>query len=179
MCVPESQTCGVSSGSWRRPRISAQEMRFPIAQSSRRWPLDRIDSRLFGCRGSRDRRLLRVLGLVAAGKISGLVGARHEISLAVFAFLLTRINSGFAGRAYAAYGGVYIASSLEWLWLVEDQTPDRWDIIGGVVCLTGAAVVLWGPRPAWRCHNSSQMDSNVHQEKANSSGGIYGGIFGV
>ncbi len=70
------------------------------------------------------------------------------ISLAVFAFLLTRIDSDFAGRAYAAYGGVYIASSLAWLWLVEDQAPDRWDIIGAVICLTGAAVILWGPRPA-------------------------------
>ena len=70
------------------------------------------------------------------------------ISLAVFAFLLTRIDSGFAGRAYAAYGGVYIASSLAWLWLVEDHTPDRWDVIGGLICLIGAAVILWGPRPA-------------------------------
>jgi len=70
------------------------------------------------------------------------------ISLAVFAFPLTQIDSGFAGRAYAAYGGVYITSSLAWLWLVEDQILDRWDIIGGVVCLTGAAVILWGPRPA-------------------------------
>ncbi|MEX2480742.1 MAG: YnfA family protein [Gammaproteobacteria bacterium] len=70
------------------------------------------------------------------------------ISLAMFAFLLTRIDSDFAGRAYAAYGGVYIASSLAWLWLVEDQLPDRWDLIGGVICLTGAAVILWGPRPA-------------------------------
>ncbi|WP_375199135.1 YnfA family protein [Cupriavidus metallidurans] len=68
------------------------------------------------------------------------------ISLAVFAFLLTRIDSDFAGRAYAAYGGVYIASSLAWLWLVEDQAPDRWDIIGAVTCLTGAAVILWGTR---------------------------------
>ena len=70
------------------------------------------------------------------------------ISLAAFAFLLTRIDSGFAGRAYAAYGGVYIASSLTLLWLVEGQVPDRWDIIGGVICLVGAAVILWGPTSA-------------------------------
>ena len=70
------------------------------------------------------------------------------VSLTVFAFLLTRIDSDFAGRAYAAYGGVYIASSLAWLGLVEDQIPDRRDIIGAVICLTGAAVILWGPRPA-------------------------------
>lgn len=70
------------------------------------------------------------------------------ISLAAFALLLTRIDSDFAGRAYAAYGGVYIASSLTWLWLVEDQTPDRWDLFGGLLCLAGAAVILWGPRAA-------------------------------
>lgn len=70
------------------------------------------------------------------------------ISLAAFAVLLTRIDSDFAGRAYAAYGGVYIASSLAWLWLVEDRTPDRWDVIGGIICLAGAAVILWGPRSA-------------------------------
>jgi len=70
------------------------------------------------------------------------------LGLVVFALLLTRIDSGFAGRAYAAYGGVYIASSLTWLWLIEDQVPDRWDILGGAICLVGAAVILLGPRTA-------------------------------
>lgn len=69
------------------------------------------------------------------------------VSLATFAFLLTRVDSAFAGRTYAAYGGVYIATSLLWLWIVESKTPDRWDIIGGAVCLIGAVVILWGPRP--------------------------------
>ncbi len=69
-------------------------------------------------------------------------------SLAAFAFLLTRIDSGFAGRAYAAYGGVYIVSSLLWLWVVENKIPDRWDVLGGAVCLIGAAMILWGPRAA-------------------------------
>jgi len=68
------------------------------------------------------------------------------VSLILFAFLLTRIDSAFAGRTFAAYGGVYIATSLAWLWVVEGQRPDRWDIIGGAVCLAGAAVILWGPR---------------------------------
>lgn len=70
------------------------------------------------------------------------------LSLAAFAFLLTRIDSAFAGRAYAAYGGVYILSSLLWLWAVEHRVPDRWDVLGGTVCLLGAAIILWGPRPA-------------------------------
>jgi small multidrug resistance family-3 protein len=69
-------------------------------------------------------------------------------SLALFAYLLTRIDSGFAGRAYAAYGGVYIAMSLGWLWVVELQRPDRWDALGALICLLGAAVIIFGPRGA-------------------------------
>jgi small multidrug resistance family-3 protein len=69
-------------------------------------------------------------------------------SLVLFAFLLTKIDSDFAGRAYAAYGGIYIAASLGWLWLVEMHRPDRWDFIGATVCLLGAAIILFGPRGA-------------------------------
>lgn len=68
--------------------------------------------------------------------------------LALFAILLTRIDSAFAGRTYAAYGGVYIAASLTWLWLVEGTRPDRWDVLGALVCLAGAAIILLGPRAA-------------------------------
>jgi small multidrug resistance family-3 protein len=67
-------------------------------------------------------------------------------ALALFAYLLTLVESPFAGRAYAAYGGVYIASALAWGWLVERQRPDQWDIIGAVICLVGMAVILFGPR---------------------------------
>jgi small multidrug resistance family-3 protein len=63
-------------------------------------------------------------------------------SLAVFAWLLTLVPSDAAGRAYAAYGGVYIAASLVWLWLVEGQRPDRFDLTGAAICLVGAAVIL-------------------------------------
>lgn len=68
-------------------------------------------------------------------------------SLALFAFLLTRVESDAAGRAYASYGGVYILSSILWLWAVEHRSPDRWDILGAGICLIGAAVILFGPRP--------------------------------
>jgi small multidrug resistance family-3 protein len=67
-------------------------------------------------------------------------------SLIVFALALTRIETEHAGRAYAAYGGVYIVSSLLWLWAVESARPDRWDMIGAAICLAGAAVILLGPR---------------------------------
>ncbi|WP_336981932.1 YnfA family protein [Altererythrobacter fulvus] len=68
------------------------------------------------------------------------------VSLAIFAWLLTLIDADHAGRAYAAYGGVYIASALVWLWAVEGARPDRWDLIGGAICLGGAAIILFGPR---------------------------------
>ena len=67
-------------------------------------------------------------------------------SLVLFAVCLTRVDAAHAGRAFAAYGGVYIATSLLWLWIVEGIRPDRWDTAGAVVCLLGAAVILWGPR---------------------------------
>ena len=66
--------------------------------------------------------------------------------LVLFAWLLTRVEADAAGRAYAAYGGIYIAASLLWLWLVEHRAPDRWDVIGAALCLVGAAVILFGPR---------------------------------
>ena len=69
-------------------------------------------------------------------------------SLALFAYLLTFVESAFAGRIYAAYGGVYIVASLLWLWIAERQTPDRWDLAGAVVCLIGAGIILLGPRAA-------------------------------
>ncbi|MDZ7871789.1 MAG: YnfA family protein [Rhizobium sp.] len=64
------------------------------------------------------------------------------VSLALFAWLLTLVPSDAAGRAYAAYGGVYIAASLCWLWLIEGQRPDRFDLTGAAICLVGAAVIL-------------------------------------
>jgi len=69
------------------------------------------------------------------------------VALVLFALLLTRVDALFAGRAYAAYGGVYIIGSLLWLWLVERAQPDRWDLVGALVCLIGAAIILLGPRP--------------------------------
>ncbi|ODT17140.1 MAG: hypothetical protein ABS35_26495 [Kaistia sp. SCN 65-12] len=68
------------------------------------------------------------------------------LSLALFAALLTFVPVAAAGRAYAAYGGIYIALSLVWLWLAEGVRPDRFDIAGAMVCLGGAAIILFAPR---------------------------------
>ena len=50
-------------------------------------------------------------------------------ALALFAYPLTIVEVEHAGRGYAAYGGVYIAASLAWLWVIEGTRPDRWDLI--------------------------------------------------
>jgi small multidrug resistance family-3 protein len=68
------------------------------------------------------------------------------LALAVFAWALTRVEAEFAGRAFAAYGGVYIAASLAWMWWVEGARPDRFDLAGAALCLGGAAVILFSPR---------------------------------
>jgi small multidrug resistance family-3 protein len=102
-----------------------------------------------------------VYALAAAGEIAGCFAfwawlrldksvfwtIPGTLALIAFAYLLTRIDTAFAGRAYAAYGGIYIAASLGWLWLIEDVRPDRWDMIGAAVCVIGAAIILLGPRP--------------------------------
>ena len=68
------------------------------------------------------------------------------LSLILFAAALARVEAAFAGRAYAAYGGIYISCALLWLFLVERTAPDRWDIAGGLLCLGGALLILLGPR---------------------------------
>jgi len=68
------------------------------------------------------------------------------LALVAFAWLLTLVPVSAAGRAFAAYGGVYIAASLVWLWAVEGMRPDRWDLVGATVCLIGAAIIIFPPR---------------------------------
>ena len=67
------------------------------------------------------------------------------ISLAAFSWLLTLHPTG-AARTYAAYGGVYIAVALVWLWVVERERPTRWDLLGASVALAGMAIIVIGPR---------------------------------
>lgn len=70
------------------------------------------------------------------------------VLLSGFAWLLTLVDVEQAGRAYAIYGGIYIVASLAWLWAVEGHAPDRWGVTGAVICLLGAAIILWAPRSA-------------------------------
>lgn len=82
------------------------------------------------------------LGASALWLIPGLA------SLAAFAWLLTLAPTDFAGRAYAAYGGIYVVASLVWLWSIEGQRPDLWDVAGTTLCVLGAALILFAPRGA-------------------------------
>jgi small multidrug resistance family-3 protein len=66
------------------------------------------------------------------------------VSLALFAWLLT-LHPNAAGRTYAAYGGMYIAVALLWLWLVDGITLTRWDLAGAGIALTGMAVIALQP----------------------------------
>jgi len=66
-------------------------------------------------------------------------------SLALFAWLLT-LHPQAAGRTYAAYGGMYIAMALAWLWLVDGVRPTPWDLAGVVLALGGMALIAFQPR---------------------------------
>ena len=68
------------------------------------------------------------------------------LPLVLFAVILTTVETSHAGRAYAAYGGVYIVSSLLWLWAAEGVRPSKFDVIGAAICLAGAAVIVLGAR---------------------------------
>lgn len=70
------------------------------------------------------------------------VAALGVLSLIGFALMPTRVETGFAGRAYAAYGGVYIAASLAWLWGIEGQRPTVADLIGATLAVVGAVVIV-------------------------------------
>ncbi|MBE0547900.1 MAG: YnfA family protein [Rubrivivax sp.] len=105
--------------------------------------------------------LLRVAGLFAVTAVAEIVGCYlpwlvlkqgrsvwllipAAASLALFAWLLT-LHPSAAGRTYAAYGGMYIAVALVWLWLVDGVTLTRWDLTGASIALIGMAVIALQP----------------------------------
>jgi len=67
------------------------------------------------------------------------------LSLGIFVWLLT-LHPGASGRVYAAYGGVYIAVAIGWLWWVEGQRPTVWDCLGAGVALLGMSIIVLGAR---------------------------------
>lgn len=73
---------------------------------------------------------------------SPLVALLGVASLIGFAVALTKIDTPLAGRAYAAYGGIYIVASLAWLWMIEKQRPSGSDLLGAALALAGALVII-------------------------------------
>lgn len=76
---------------------------------------------------------------------SALLLLAGTLCLALFAWLLTFHPTG-AGRTYAAYGGVYVAAAMAWLWMVEGTRPSVWDAVGSIVAITGMAIIVAGHR---------------------------------
>ncbi len=68
------------------------------------------------------------------------------IALGIYGFVATLQPDAHFGRILAAYGGVFVAGSLAWGMALDGFRPDRWDIIGALVCLAGVAVIMYGPR---------------------------------
>ncbi len=67
------------------------------------------------------------------------------LALAAFVWLLT-LHPAASGRIYAAYGGIYIFSALLWLRFVDHVNLTRWDMLGGIIVLVGAAVIALQPQ---------------------------------
>ncbi|GHC25347.1 UPF0060 membrane protein YnfA [Kushneria pakistanensis] len=65
------------------------------------------------------------------------------VSLALFAWLLT-LHPAASGRIYAAYAGVYLITALGWLRLVDGQSLQMSDYLGGGLALAGALVIMVG-----------------------------------
>jgi small multidrug resistance family-3 protein len=66
-------------------------------------------------------------------------------ALALFVWLLS-LHPTAAGRVYAAYGGVYVATALAWLWLVDGIRPTAWDVVGSAIAVFGMAIIMVAPR---------------------------------
>ncbi len=68
------------------------------------------------------------------------------MALGAYGFVATAQPDASFGRILAAYGGVFVAGSLAWAMVLDKFRPDRWDVIGAVVCLFGVAIIMYAPR---------------------------------
>jgi small multidrug resistance family-3 protein len=76
------------------------------------------------------------------------VGRSGVIALGLYGFVSTLQPDAHFGRILAAYGGVFVAGSLAWGTVFDRFRPDRWDVVGSAVCLTGVAIITFAPRNA-------------------------------
>ena len=70
------------------------------------------------------------------------------VALGIYGFAATLQPDAHFGRILAAYGGVFVAGSLAWGMIFDGFRPDRWDVLGSVICLLGVAVIMFAPREA-------------------------------
>ena len=70
------------------------------------------------------------------------------MALGAYGFVATLQPDANFGRILAAYGGVFVAGSLAWGVVVDGFRPDRWDVAGAALCLSGVAVIMYAPRGA-------------------------------
>ncbi|AKP58439.1 putative integral membrane protein [Mycobacteroides abscessus subsp. abscessus] len=70
------------------------------------------------------------------------------IALGAYGFVATLQPDAHFGRILAAYGGIFVAGSLLWGIALDGFRPDRWDVIGALVCLAGVGVIMYMPRSA-------------------------------
>ncbi len=70
------------------------------------------------------------------------------VALGAYGFVATLQPDAHFGRILAAYGGVFVAGSLVWAMVADGFRPDRYDVIGALVCLVGVAVIMYAPRSA-------------------------------
>ncbi|MGW1542466.1 YnfA family protein [Streptomyces sp. NPDC002309] len=68
------------------------------------------------------------------------------LALGAYGFVATFQPDAHFGRILAAYGGIFVAGSIAWGVVADGYRPDRWDITGALICLTGMAVIMWAPR---------------------------------
>ncbi|MFD4294197.1 YnfA family protein [Rhodococcus sp. NPDC058505] len=75
-----------------------------------------------------------------------LVAGLGVLALGVYGFVATLQPDANFGRILAAYGGVFVAGSLVWAMALDGFRPDRWDLLGALICLAGVAVIMYSPR---------------------------------
>ncbi|WP_336217006.1 YnfA family protein [Nonomuraea sp. LPB2021202275-12-8] len=68
------------------------------------------------------------------------------VALGLYGFVATLQPDANFGRILAAYGGVFVAGSLAWGMVLDGFRPDRWDVVGSLICLVGVAVIMYAPR---------------------------------
>lgn len=68
------------------------------------------------------------------------------IALGLYGVVATLQSDDNFGRILAAYGGIFVAGSIAWGMLADGYRPDRYDVIGALVCLAGMAVIMYAPR---------------------------------